>query len=167
MKKIDFSYHSAPVGRRLATALFVLGLQLSLAGFPVSSLRAAGENDERNAFTWKNLQSDIAGVADRTDPNLVNSWGLVINPTASIFWVADNGTGVSTLYRPNGTPVNLIVTIPTTLADLPPTPGTPPSATPTGIVFNPFATAFPQPRATAFPRQSTTLSRTALAQNHP
>jgi uncharacterized protein (TIGR03118 family) len=138
MKTISFSSHSAPVGRRLATALFVLGLQLSLAGFPVGGLRAAGENDERNAFTWKNLQSDIAGVADRTDSNLVNSWGLVINPTASIFWVADNGTGVSTLYRPDGTPVNLVVTIPTTPADLPPSPGTPPSATPTGIVFNQF-----------------------------
>src|ERR1700736_3436131 len=88
MKTISFSYYSARVGRRLATALFVLGLQLSLAGFQVGSLRAAGENDERNSFTWKNLQSDIAGVADRTDPNLVNSWGLTLNGTQNVFWVA-------------------------------------------------------------------------------
>src|SRR6059036_3736920 len=100
MKSNCFSYHSARFGRSFATALFVLGLQLSLAGLQAGSLRAADENDRRNAFTWKNLQSDLAGVADRTDPNLINSWGLVINPTAKIFWIADNGTGVSTLYRP-------------------------------------------------------------------
>ena len=145
MKTISFSYHSARMGRRLATALFVLGLQLSLAGFPVGSLRAAGENDERNAFTWKNLQSDIAGVADRTDSNLVNSWGLVINPTAKVFWIADNGTGVSTLYRPDGTPVLLgqsgqnFVTLPPTLVDTA-TPPAVPTAAPTGIVFNNPAT---------------------------
>jgi uncharacterized protein (TIGR03118 family) len=154
MKTISFSYHSARMGRRLATALFVLGLQLSLAGFPVGSLRAAGENDERNAFTWKNLQSDIAGVADRTDSNLVNSWGLVINPTAKVFWIADNGTGVSTLYRPDGTPVLLgqsgqnFVTLPPTLVDTA-TPPAVPTAAPTGIVFNnPATNAFLIPPTT-------------------
>jgi uncharacterized protein (TIGR03118 family) len=147
MKTISFCYHSARVGRSLTTALFVAGLQLLLAGLPVGSLRAAGENDERNAFTWTNLQSDIAGVADRTDPNLVNSWGLTLNGTQNVFWVADNGSGVSTLYRPDGTPVPnpnqpsipLVVTIPPTAADT----GTPPSASPTGIVFNPSGSAFP------------------------
>jgi uncharacterized protein (TIGR03118 family) len=155
MKKIDFSYHSAPVGRRLATALFVLGLQLSLAGFPVSSLRAAGENDERNAFTWKNLQSDIAGVADRTDSNLVNSWGLVINPTAKVFWISDNGTGVSTLYLPDGTPVLLgqsgqnFVTLPPTAVDPPTPPAMVGTSAPTGIVFNnPATNAFLIPGTT-------------------
>jgi hypothetical protein len=48
-----------------------------------------------------------------TDPNLVNSWGLVINPTASIFWVADNGTGpeppkrVSKIVYQNRRPLRL------------------------------------------------------------
>ena len=42
---------------------------------PFGGLRAGENDEERNAFNWKNLQSDIAGVADRTDPNLVNSWG--------------------------------------------------------------------------------------------
>jgi hypothetical protein len=50
--------------------------------FPIRSLRAGDENNDRNAFNWINLQSDVAGIADRTDPNLVNSWGLTINPTA-------------------------------------------------------------------------------------
>jgi uncharacterized protein (TIGR03118 family) len=140
MKTSSLSNHSTQVVRSFAAALFVTGLVLSLLAFPIGSLRA-DENEERNAFNWKNLQSDIAGVADRTDPNLVNSWGLVINPTAKIFWVADNGTGVSTLYRPDGTPVILgnsgqnFVTLPPTVVDLAMPPATPTSA-PTGIVFN-------------------------------
>jgi hypothetical protein len=87
-------------------ALLVSGLQLSLVLFPLASLRA-GENEERNGFNWENLQSDIAGVADRTDANLVNSWGLTINTTANVFWISDNNAGVSTLYRPDGSPVLL------------------------------------------------------------
>jgi hypothetical protein len=57
-------------------ALLFAGLQLSLVALPIGTLRAGVANEERNAFTWKNLQSDIAGVADRTDLNLVNSWLL-------------------------------------------------------------------------------------------
>src|SRR5262252_3959033 len=78
-----------------------------------------------------NLVSDIAGVARYTDPNLVNPWGLAFSAT-SPFWVADNGSGVSTLYNgqgqafPVGSP--LVVTIPT--------PTGLPSGTPTGLVFN-------------------------------
>jgi uncharacterized protein (TIGR03118 family) len=140
MKTSSLSNHSTQVGRSFAAALFVTGLVLSLLAFPIGSLRA-DENEERNAFNWKNLQSDIAGVADRTDPNLVNSWGLVINPTAKIFWVADNGSGVSTLYHPDGTPALLgnsgqnFVTLPPTVVDTATPPETPTSA-PTGIVFN-------------------------------
>jgi uncharacterized protein (TIGR03118 family) len=138
MKTISISYYSAWVGRRLATALFVFGLQLSLISLPIGSLRAGNENEHRNAFRWKNLQSDIAGVADRTDRNLVNPWGLALNTNVNFFWVADNGTGVSTIYQPNGAPVNLVVTLPTTVANN----GNP--AKPTGIVFN-FFPAFVLP----------------------
>jgi hypothetical protein len=145
MNTTSISNRPTRAGGSLAAALLVAGLQLSLVALPVGSLRAAGENDERNAFTWKNLQSDIAGVADRTDPNLVNSWGLVINPTAKVFWIADNGIGVSTLYRPDGSPVLLgqssqnFVTLPPTLVDTA-TPPAVPTAAPTGIVFNNPAT---------------------------
>ena len=136
MKTSSLSNHSARPGRGFAVALFVAGLQLLLVAFPIGNLRA-GENE----FNWTNLQSDIAGVADRTDSNLINSWGLVINPTAKIFWVADNGSGVSTLYRPDGTPVVLengrnFVTLPPTMVDTPVPPATTATSTPTGIVFN-------------------------------
>ena len=79
-----------------------------------------------------NLVSDIAGVALRTDPNLVNAWGITFSPTSPI-WIADNGTGVATVYQADGQafPIGspLVVMIP------PPQGGQPPAA-PTGTVFN-------------------------------
>src|SRR6266436_1405213 len=79
-------------------------------------------------YQQTNLVSDIPGLAPVTDAHLVNPWGLVASAT-SPFWVADNGTGVSTLYNGAGQIVPLVVTVP------PPPGGVPPS-TPTGIVFN-------------------------------
>jgi uncharacterized protein (TIGR03118 family) len=108
----------------MGAALVVSGLQFLSAVFPSTSAKA-------NFFDWENLRSDVPGVADRTDSNLVNPWGLALNTRFNVFWVADNGTGVSTIYRPNGRRVPLVVTIPPTPAENP----TLPSA-PTGIVFN-------------------------------
>lgn len=79
-----------------------------------------------------NLVSDIAGVALRTDPNLINAWGIAFSSAGPI-WIADNATGVATIYQADGQafPIGspLVVTIP------PPSGGQPPAA-PTGIVFN-------------------------------
>jgi len=141
MKMISFSFHSTRMGGSLATALFVAGLQLLLVAFPSGNLRAGGENEEGHFFRWVNLQSDIPGVADRTDSNLVNPWGLALNGARNVFWVADNHTGMSTLYRPDGAPVPnpnqpLVVKIPASsgiATDV---------ASPTGLVFNPNADAF-------------------------
>jgi uncharacterized protein (TIGR03118 family) len=87
-------------------------------------------------FSQTNLVSDGAVPAQVTDPNLVNSWGLV-HSSQSPWWINDNGKGLSTLYRANATPppsfniVPLVVTIP-------PPAGSPAGTTaaPTGIVFN-------------------------------
>jgi len=79
-------------------------------------------------YLQTNLVSDVPGRAAVTDPDLVNPWGLVASPT-SPWWVANNGTGTSTLYTGAGVKVPLTVTIPTAVG------GTPPSA-PTGVVFN-------------------------------
>jgi NHL repeat len=49
-----------------------------------------------DTYSWTNFQSDIAGVAQHTDSNLVNPWGMAVSPNGTI-WVSDNGTGVSTL----------------------------------------------------------------------
>jgi hypothetical protein len=61
---------------------------------------------------------------------------VAFSPGASPFWVADNATGLSTLYDGAGNIVNLVVTIP-----CPPQPGQgsscPQTAAPTGLVWNP------------------------------
>ena len=70
------------------------------------------------AFAVTNLVTDdqTANPAQITDTDLVNAWGMAASAT-SPFWVSDNGTGVSTLYRvdplTNATvKVGLTVTIP-------------------------------------------------------
>lgn len=78
-----------------------------------------------------NLVSDIPGVAALTDPNLVNPWGIATSAT-SPFWIADNGTGVSTLYNTSGAKLPLTVKIPSALSGV---------SNPTGAVFN-GSTAF-------------------------
>lgn len=80
-------------------------------------------------FFQVNLVSDIPGLGKTTDPDLVNPWGLAVAPNGN-FWAADNGTGVATVYTPDGRKVPLTVTIPPPLGGLPP-------STPTGEVFNP------------------------------
>ncbi|MCU1275983.1 MAG: hypothetical protein JWO48_3414 [Bryobacterales bacterium] len=68
-----------------------------------------------SAFFQTNLTSDIPGLANNTDPNLVNPWGISFSAT-SPFWISDNRSGVSTLYNAAGQPfpINspLVVTIP-------------------------------------------------------
>ena len=60
-------------------------------------------------FSQHNLVTDdqSANTADVTDPNLKNAWGMSSSPS-SPFWISDNGTGLSTLYRV--TPQNDTVT---------------------------------------------------------
>ncbi|MEU6745702.1 TIGR03118 family protein [Spirillospora sp. NPDC046719] len=53
--------------------------------------------DWRTRFTETDLVSDIPGRARLQDPKLVNPWGLALGPTGPL-WVANNGTGVATVY---------------------------------------------------------------------
>lgn len=78
---------------------------------------------EDNSYTVTPLVSDQPGFAPVVDPDLVNAWGLAASAT-SPWWVADNGTSVSTLYNGNnGQKVALTVTVGT-------------DSGPTGVVFN-------------------------------
>ncbi|HMB17851.1 MAG TPA: TIGR03118 family protein [Gaiellaceae bacterium] len=95
----------------------MLALVLCSALVAASPLAAA----ERNSYTVTPLVSDQPGVAPRTDPNLVNAWGLTASAT-SPWWVSDNGTDLSTLYRGDGTVQGLVVHV---------------DGGPTGTVFNP------------------------------
>src|SRR5438874_13765652 len=88
------------------------------------SILAAGLAAAGTVYDQTNLVSNIPGLAAVTDPNLKNPWGISFT-AASPFWIADNGTGLSTLYTGAGIPNSLVVTIPGS-----------PSGTPTGTVAN-------------------------------
>src|ERR1700737_5239392 len=77
------------------TSMKIVLLTLAALSFGAASARAN--------FDWENLQSDIAGVAEQVDPNVVNPWGMALAPSGNI-WVNDNGTGVATVYHQDCTP---------------------------------------------------------------
>ena len=65
---------------------------------------AAGmiSSDPARAFYQQtDLVSDLPGVAEFHDPDLVNPWGMSASST-SFIWVSDNGSGLSTLYTGGG-----------------------------------------------------------------
>jgi uncharacterized protein (TIGR03118 family) len=75
-------------------------------------------------YLQTNLVSDIPGLAQLTDPELVNPWGISYSATSPV-WVSDQETNVSTLYavsstlnvnkaKPGGTNGN--IAIPQTMA---------------------------------------------------
>src|SRR4249920_2360766 len=89
-----------------------------------------GQGNSQNvppAYAMHVLVSDGSVPADHIDTHLVNPWGIVFNPTGPV-WIANNGTGTSTLYDGNGNAIALVVTIPATNGD--------DHGNPTGIVFS-------------------------------
>ena len=102
---------NAPVLPRAA----IVSLCAALLPLPVSA-----------GYFQQNLVSDIPGLAQNTDANLKNPWGISFSAT-SPFWVSNNHTGTSTLYNSSGTPQALVVSVP------PQSAGT---GSPTGQVFN-------------------------------
>jgi uncharacterized protein (TIGR03118 family) len=70
-------------------------------------LRAA----DRNNYEVTILVSNEAGEAPVIDQNLVNAWGIAAS-ASSPWWVADNGTGFSTLYTGTGVKRPLEVVVP-------------------------------------------------------
>src|SRR2546427_9530235 len=111
--------------RMLKTPLALFGaLSLACAGEPsvAPSLQPPFSLQHATPFYEQhNLVSDGAVSAGLVDAALVNAWGLVASATWP-WWIADNGTGLSTLYNGNtGGKISLTVTVP---------------GAPTGIVFS-------------------------------
>jgi uncharacterized protein (TIGR03118 family) len=87
------------------------GLRPSSAASTASAVAPSAAADEQqqqldavpviapgSAYRQTNFVSDIPGIAFIQDPLLVNPWGISMTAT-SPFWVANNGTSTSTLYR--------------------------------------------------------------------
>jgi uncharacterized protein (TIGR03118 family) len=84
----------------------------------------------------KLVGSDPSVGAAQTDPNLLNPWGVSESAT-SPFWISDNGAGFASIYSVTSTGVTTNVIPPITIAV--PAGQTPGTASPTGQVFNTFA----------------------------
>ena len=98
---------------------------------PCCALAAQGPDEGREghgAYAAHALVSDGAVAADFTDTHLVNPWGVAFNPNAPA-WIANNGTGTSTLYDGAGTAQALVVQIP-------PAANGDGAGHPTGVVYN-------------------------------
>jgi len=100
----------------------ILGL-LTMLG--VSSMALA----QQNGYSQTNLVANTAGVANHTDSQLSNPWGISFIP-GQPFWIANNNGGTSTLYDAQGNKQTLVVGIPGASAN-PCNPGCP-----TGTVAN-------------------------------
>ncbi len=97
-----------------------------------AALATQGSIHAQNRFSQHNLVSDVPGLADRTDGNLVNPWGIALSRT-SPFWISNNRAGDATVYDSQGQPfpasgpLNVRVAAP---------PSGAPVSRPTGQVFN-------------------------------
>ncbi len=90
-------------------ALVRVGLATLLVAVGLTSSARAG-----STYLQTNLVSNQAGMAETTDANLINPWGISYT-TKSPFWVSNQGSGTTTVYPVSGTTTSgtaLTVTIP-------------------------------------------------------
>ena len=110
---------------------FLTLLILSVSSFPVLvSLRASAQ------YVSVSLVANTSGIALHTDPHLVDGWGLVSFPT-SPWWISDQNTSLSTLYRADGTVLPLVVDIPCISSGAPTVPCSVPGLFPVAPPFGP------------------------------
>ena len=108
----------------MKTSSLLLTTALAAVLFPLSTARAAEK------FAWVNLTSDIHGVANNTDENSVNPWGIVPGADGRL-WVANADSGTITIYKQTGELQGPVI-------DVPPPGGSQVGATghATGLILN-------------------------------
>jgi uncharacterized protein (TIGR03118 family) len=117
----------AGVAAAFATVL-VIG---ATAGSPASAHH--GHDGDDNAFTQRDLVSDIPGRAELLDPVVKNPWGIAFGPVATPtpLWVnnqfSPDPTKAITLYSGARTPTDPVVKVPLEVG----------ASSPFGMVFNP------------------------------
>jgi uncharacterized protein (TIGR03118 family) len=110
--------------------LLIVAIAVSATIVIAPRLRSA--MDATPTFTQTNLVSDVPGMAKRTDPNLVNPWGMALGVNSGL-WVSDNGSGKATTYDgagqpiPSGSPQMVTISAPKNAAGISP---------PTGVATN-------------------------------
>jgi uncharacterized protein (TIGR03118 family) len=115
-----------PMSRRALLACVGLALApcLATADDKDKEVESGWSHDFYEAHT---LVSDGSVPADVPDDHLKNGWGVAFNPQGFV-WVADNHTGLSTLYDGKGAIGPLVVKIPAAPGET--------QGSPTGIVFS-------------------------------
>ena len=108
------------VSRSVTRLVVLLGVVAAVAAVVAGGSSAAPKHAAATGYTVRNLVSDGGVPAEHMDANLVNGWGIAAGPSTP-WWVADNGTDVSTLYDGNGIARSLVVQV---------------EGGPTGMVFN-------------------------------
>ena len=101
----------------------------------ILGLTASISQAQQSGYQQTNLVADTAGLANHTDSQLSNPWGIALFP-GQPFWIANNNGGTSTLYDASGNKNALVVQIPTAATN-PCTVGCP-----TGIVASSFGADF-------------------------
>jgi uncharacterized protein (TIGR03118 family) len=107
--------------------LVAASLVTTLAAF----LLPAGALGQSASYTQTNIVSDGSVPAQKTDPTLINPWGVSIGPA---FWIDTAGTGFSLVDDASGNK-QFSVTIP-------PAVSTEKTGSPAGTVFNADSTVF-------------------------
>lgn len=99
----------------------------------IFSIAAASAQTAANVYVQHNLISNVAGLADVTDPNLIDPWGMSFSAT-SPFWISNHGKGNTTVYSNASTSTPIAVTA--TVVTIPPGAGGATPSSPTGQVQN-------------------------------
>lgn len=76
-----------------------------------TTLDAGGSPVAQKVVETKLFANTAEAGAASVDPQLQNPWGLAFNPTGPA-WIADNGTGLATVYKTNATTPLLTVRVP-------------------------------------------------------
>jgi uncharacterized protein (TIGR03118 family) len=106
-------------------------LAASLVTTLAALLLPAGALAQSGSYTQTNIVSDGSVPAQKTDPTLINPWGVSIGPA---FWIDTAGTGFSLVDDASGNK-QFSVTIPPAVA-------TEKNGSPAGTVFNADSTVF-------------------------
>jgi uncharacterized protein (TIGR03118 family) len=103
-------------------ALLIFGAALTLGLAP-------GASAQQTSYKQTNLTANVAGVANHTDAQLSNPWGISFVP-GDVFWIANNNGGTSTTYDAAGNKQTITTGIPVAATN-PCNPGCP-----TGTIAN-------------------------------
>ena len=103
----------AALAATLAAAVLVVGAATAAPrglhghhGHHSNPGRHGGHGNHANRFEITRLASDVPGLAQTTDANLQNTWGLA-RSDKSPWWIANNGTASASVYNGSGMRIDI------------------------------------------------------------